>query len=432
MYKLLLNTDIGNGLLDNAYLLVDPKFGVIQEIKEEIETPNYTKAYSFSCYLTNTSAFSDAANFNKSNAIAFEPERAKIKAIGEALERYAAAIYRKEDFITGTWTNLSEEYSVPRLFLPDYNPLNTNNLVPFNDNLNLQWTKCNDMVRNKQTLIPASLVYLPYLKSINEYNFAQNTSTGLAFHTNLENAILNATCEIVERDAYMLHWYTNRPFKKINYKTLPKTIQNYMDLFKINMGYECELFFLDSNFGIPVIIAALISMNPVLPKFVIAASCKFEVEEAMLSALEELEQCRRYAIYHWKRTDIELTKEQVKKHEHHIIFWSDYRNYLLVRSFFEDGDNIHFEDIMPNPPASDDQKRAYLIQKIKELDYDLFIADITPIDLKTLGYSVVRAWIPQACPLTFGYSYRFTESIQLKRMHPNGLLNVNQLPHFFP
>ena len=41
------------------------------------------------------------------------------------------------------------------------------------------------------------------------------TSTGLAFHTDLMHTLWSALCEVIERDALMLWWWTRRPVREI-------------------------------------------------------------------------------------------------------------------------------------------------------------------------------------------------------------------------
>ena len=107
-----------NLLLNYTSLIVEPTFGIIRSLIEERETPNYSQAYAYSCVLSNTNVFSDSSNFKKSNAVAFNKERAKIKALGEALERYSSAIYRKNKLIRGTWSSLFQEFNIPHLYIP--------------------------------------------------------------------------------------------------------------------------------------------------------------------------------------------------------------------------------------------------------------------------------------------------------------------------
>jgi ribosomal protein S12 methylthiotransferase accessory factor len=422
-----------NLLLNHIPLIVDPTFGVIRSLIEEREIPNYSSAYAYSCILSDTSAFSDSSNFKKSNAVAFDRERAKIKALGEGLERYSSAIYKKDMLICGAWSSLCQEYNIPFLYVPNYNPLGMNQLSVYNEESHIYWTKCFDIIRENDTLMPASLVYLPYKRSFDESIFTQNTSTGLAFYTDYISAVLNAVCEIIERDTFMNYWFIKKPFVKINYDSMPENLRSYVNLFRENMGLGCELYALDSDFGVPVIIAALFSCSKNSPKFVIAASCKLDVEKAILAALEELEQCRRYATYHYaQNTSPALKPEQVQKHEHHILYWSNHENYEQVRFFFEDVSFVDFNQLPSFATLSNIQQLSYLKARIKNLGYDLFVSNITPKDLTTLGVYTVRAWIPQATPLVFGYNYRFVLSEQLKKHYSGNMGEINSLPHFFP
>src|ERR1700744_1503942 len=84
-------------LCSAAEKLVDPRFGIIERVEETFRdsgTPNFFHFWAKTCDI---GAFRQQQNTRYSGGAAVERGSAVAKAIGEAVERYCAAIFDLED-----------------------------------------------------------------------------------------------------------------------------------------------------------------------------------------------------------------------------------------------------------------------------------------------------------------------------------------------
>src|SRR5712692_10215860 len=84
-------------LLDTVEYLVDDQIGIIRyvgEIPREVGAPAF---FHFYAQASDTSAFTKQKNFGSAGGASVERGSAMAKAIGEAVERYSAAIYELEE-----------------------------------------------------------------------------------------------------------------------------------------------------------------------------------------------------------------------------------------------------------------------------------------------------------------------------------------------
>jgi ribosomal protein S12 methylthiotransferase accessory factor len=121
---------------------------------------------------------------------------AKVGAIMEAFERNAGFLVHRP-VVRGSYGALSKERATldPRCMAlalrPDYTP-----------DLELAWTVANHLMTGEEILVPADLVWMGLDPSMRTYRWA--STTGLSAGNTYEEAISQALCEIIERDAWTI------------------------------------------------------------------------------------------------------------------------------------------------------------------------------------------------------------------------------------
>jgi ribosomal protein S12 methylthiotransferase accessory factor len=89
-------------LIDLADYLVDEHVGIVryvQEVPIEVGSPDF---FHFAAQACNTQAFSRQDNFGATGGASSDRDYAIAKAIGEAVERYCAALYELEELPLST------------------------------------------------------------------------------------------------------------------------------------------------------------------------------------------------------------------------------------------------------------------------------------------------------------------------------------------
>src|SRR6266404_8738956 len=84
-------------LSDSLDHLVDPHVGIVNYVFEQPREPGAPNFFRFVAKACNTKAFCRQENFSNSGGASTDRGLALAKAIGEAVERYCAAIYEPDE-----------------------------------------------------------------------------------------------------------------------------------------------------------------------------------------------------------------------------------------------------------------------------------------------------------------------------------------------
>jgi len=72
----------------------------------------------------------------------------------------------------------------------------------------LGWIDGYDLTTGEQVWVPAQLVLMYYRPRLAEANIGYATTAGLAFQTSRRAALVHGLCEVIERDALNIRWYS--------------------------------------------------------------------------------------------------------------------------------------------------------------------------------------------------------------------------------
>jgi len=86
---------------------------------------------------------------------------------------------------------------------------------PFQPDAKLRWIAACDLLTGDEILVPAQLVMMYYRHFRGEPRIGYPTTGGLSFHQDRRTAIVHAICEIVERDAINIRWYSRLPPSRV-------------------------------------------------------------------------------------------------------------------------------------------------------------------------------------------------------------------------
>ncbi|XRO77694.1 YcaO-related McrA-glycine thioamidation protein [Methanocaldococcus sp. 10A] len=288
--------------------------------------------------------------------------QAKVSACMEAIERFSASYDKNE-----VKEKADNPINIEDLILPQYADKNVK-----------EWVEGLDIINDEVVDVPADAVFYPTSGKL----FRGNTN-GLASGNNLYEAILHATLEVIERDAWSLADLARRIPKKINPEDAKNPlIHELIEKFE-NAGVEIILKDLTSEFEIPVVVAVSddLSKNPLM--LCIGVGCHLHPEIAILRALTEVAQSRASQLHGFRR-DAKLRKEFVSKISYE-------RLKRIHRKWFEFEEEINIAD-MPNNARYDLKKDLEFIKdKISEFSFDKLIY----VDLNKVGVDTVRVIIPK-------------------------------------
>lgn len=122
----------------------------------------------------------------------------------------------------------------------------------------LGWCKGYVLRTLQEILVPAQASFLIWQRPDNEPRFLISTASGLAAHTNREDAISHAILEVIERDSLMLSWRVhNWPVAAILSSLIPKDLINIYQ----SINLQLELYSLGFPDSIQTVLAILYSSN---------------------------------------------------------------------------------------------------------------------------------------------------------------------------
>ena len=144
--------------------------------------------------------------FGNYNGKGATPEQAKASAVMEAMERYSAELRDTDKVAYGTLQQIRETgmpYVEPAdLILPA-------RIMGMVESAEIAWTECYDILRGEDVWVPACAVFYPYYPDGDLQLFRFHTN-GIAAGNTLEEAILHALFEVIERDAWSIAESFNR------------------------------------------------------------------------------------------------------------------------------------------------------------------------------------------------------------------------------
>ncbi|WP_048149842.1 YcaO-related McrA-glycine thioamidation protein [Methanolacinia paynteri] len=210
------------------------------------------------------------------------PVHAEVSAMMEAIERYSAE-YRGESMIHESFDGMGPATAVDPadLILPR----------PLESGEKLHWTPSWDMMNEEEIYVPSNAVFHPYDPVGMAQQLFRSDTNGLASGNIIEEAILHAIFEVIERDALSDAENARSMGKKIIVdKEGPA--KELLDIFEDN-GVKIHLWLIDAKTGVPTVAAGgddTLTKDPSL--LVMGSGTHLNPEIAVLRALTEVAQSR--------------------------------------------------------------------------------------------------------------------------------------------
>jgi ribosomal protein S12 methylthiotransferase accessory factor len=423
--------------------LIDSRAGIIRYVSElprEAGAPNLF-------HFVAKSASADDAAYALSGGASTDRSTALAKAIGEVVERYCAGLLDRESSRFACYDDAPFPcadpasfalYSEEQLRQPGFP------FAAFGRRTPVLWVEGEDLATGEACHVPAARVALPYLpdRERGERLITQPISTGLAAHSTLEDAAVNALCEVVERDAFMIVWQARITMPRIRLESLDERGRDLVGRFAC-CGGDVSLVNITLDHGIPTVLSALRSSVPGAPAVVFAAAADPSPRVAAAKSLEELELMRSFARYVRKEKQSSIgpgaNGDTVRTREDHVHYHCHAEHAEASRFVFASTETIDL-DAIPGFATGDPRRDlATLARRIAAVGERPIVVELTSPDVGALGLRVVRAVVPGFHPLVFGHRLRALGGLRLwtvpqalgyPGVSPRG--GDNPAPHPFP
>lgn len=352
---------------------------------------------------------------------------ARAKAISEAFEIYAATRCPKSELFDARGSALAEEFLDPRQ-LGLYSSAQYRDarfpFEPFHSRSRIAWTPGRWIDTGRRVWLPAFLTYFGADVSLNQ-SFAQVTTSGLATGISVDDAAMRAVAELVERDAFMITWLSQRSATRlIADRALDGATREIVKAFS-DRGVEPRFYLLNSGINIPVVLCLIRGDGKIWPGATVGLGAHANPVIAMRKAI--LEQAlmgpalRREMLAGKRRVPLAA---QIRTTHDHALYYLPRRR---ARAFdFLESTNTAPVALSDLQPPRNISLRLYA-RRLQLAGVRVAIKDLTPPDVAAeTKIRVVRALATQLQPIHFGFGLTRAGSPRLKRFARNGL---NSQPH---
>ena len=434
--------------LQAAKKLISPRTGIISTVEFEDLTSSEPSVYLARSNPANSEALNGMKTMSFGDAASIDPKRAIMKAVGETIERYCPSHFKYEDFVVAAYDDLDYEAVQPEDFALFSDKQYAEPDFPFSRltcSTPLRWVSAYSISQDRQIMIPASFIYIPYYFDPSYEPLAHNPiSTGLACGSGLAPAIYKAILEVIERDAFMIMWQNQLPCSRIDLSTVDDPfIQSMLDELKI-LPVEYQAYLTPSDIGVPMIMVLLRNTSGLLPHTIIGMSADLNPNKALMLALEEVflgwVAMGRHAIAN-KDYDTGEDYKNVNSLTRHALAHAVDPDLGQSWKFIESSNQqIALQEINNQYDENMVNNIHCLVEKLKDKDLNVVVKDLTTVDVDEAGFKVIRAVVPGMQPLDVNHVRRYLGGNRLYdvpykmglRTKPLTEEEVNPYPHMFP
>lgn len=406
---------------------------IIKGIYKQIFYNDEPKLYGYTVYFKDK--YSTAENeYAGAAGLAFSKKKALLKALGETVERYSLSVNNDKRFI---YTSFNE---LIKLKKPSLDPKdlilfsNKKNYVINLDRKKIRWVEGQSLISNKKILVPAQLIYVPYLYHNSEPILRFPISTGAAAGMTLTDALYRGICEVVERDAFMIAYLNKLPFSQVDVLRIKdKLISNITDSFK---RYKLELVILDltTDLQIPVFAAIILDKTGIGPAVAVGLKAGFNIKDAIIGAIEESLMVRYWTKDYVNSNSIE--NKTIRTIEDRAHFWSRLSSIRYLDFWLN---NKTFKKINLKDFKYLDNNLENIVKLLSQKNIETIYIDITDKTVKKYGFMVVKVIIPQLQPLYLDERYPYLGGKRLYNVpvkigflqKPKIESQLNRIPHPF-
>jgi ribosomal protein S12 methylthiotransferase accessory factor len=447
-----------NGRLEAARSrLVDCRYGLVPEVHRDEQAPHALTLAHF--------ATSGADLGNVSYGAATNYRESELVALLEALERHDGMSARgKRTKVHGSFRELQYDAVDPEhlgLHDPQFTEHTATKLLRYSPDLVINWVWGHSFMEARPKLIPEQTAY--YRRedldwTITSDRFCLETSNGCALGASIEEALLHALLEVIERDSFLMTWYARLGARELFLGGVESLAARTLIAKIEDEGYSVHCFDTTSEFAVPAVWVVAVGVGGSHAASMSAGGASHDPERALLSALSDL---ATNVVWYERRAprpadrrqeakrlrNMLASSEEVRTAEDHVALYtlpeaSERLSFLFDPSRagvpFEEA-FVGWQERWSCPDLTECLNE--LLSHILSLGLDVLAVDQTSPEQRELGFRTVKAVVPGTLPMTFGHLYHRTRGIRRLLTvpvrlgywsRPKRYQDLEILPHPFP
>lgn len=380
----------------------------------------------------------------------------KMAAEFEMLERYASIVPHKQPDLIGSYSELIKVgrrlVSPKRLTLNsiDEGVINQYGFDPYSDDKSYRWTRTVNLADEQDYYLPEQVMYYNAQLVSGEKRFMYETSNGCAMGGTYEEAIVYGLLELVERDAFLMHWYNRTAPVQLDITYINN--RSLLDIVKYMtcIGYDLRVMDITMETRIPAIWVAAIDRNyHGKVKCYNAAGAHMDPEKALEAALVEV--VTSIGIYDKMVSEGSLDErltllsgnpDGVENMEDHVYFYSLEENFKYIEPYYQNQEIIDFTERFSDWYQKDIHTFTFeeFVKQFVDFHPDIYIGVLESEANNQLGLYCIKAIVPSMLTMTFGVK---NQRLNLERIQKGAVIagitdreiseaDINVLPHPFP
>jgi len=383
-------------------------------------------------------------------------------AIAEALERYCGHFPRaKRTVVYGSYRQHCDHAIDPEQFgiytheqyVQHADRNDYYKCAEYTPDLEYSWVWGYSLSMQKPLLIPEQFVYYS-VKDLRpeEGHFIRETSNGCALGASIEEAILQGLAEAIERDGFMIAWYSRARLARVDpHSTRDPAIRLAIERVERMTGFNFFFFDATTDFGFPIIVCFGVNPRDEAPKMMCGAGAHWDPDRALHTAFYEVASAIPGRIPYPVR-DLEHGRKLLADHSLVISI----HDHFMIGEMPETAQHVSFlfqaQPLQPlaerfaaqyaNPPSQNlTEDLTRLLDRIFARGYDVLVVDQTAPEVGMSNLHCVRVLVPGLIPISFNHNLRRTRGLSRLYRLPQELgyvdhilteAELNSYPHFFP
>jgi ribosomal protein S12 methylthiotransferase accessory factor len=355
--------------LEQAEMAVGDRLGIVPLIGEHdsFPLPYYLAS------VTETTSWSDGNAPDRAAGVAPTWDGAFMKALGESLERYSAAMYRTDDLERHSPDALDGPAPDSFVSVRDGYPESADSKeMPVVQGLDLQ--------TEDSVPLPADLVFYPPP----EGTLGQAITTGLGLGSGGVDAVLSGLYEVVERDATMLAWYSS--FEPLGLEVPDSTFDSMVERARGN-GLSVTPLLVTQDVDVPVVAVAV--SRDEYPRLALGSAADLDAEAAAIDALSE-------ALQNWMELR-DLGPEEASEAGGEIGAYA--MDPGAASSLTNPEETVPATAVGPETVPAGRAELDAVLDRMDAAGLEAYAASVTSRDVERLGFTAVRVLSPSAQPL---------------------------------
>ncbi len=351
-----------------------------------------------------------------------------LSAVGEAIERYAPSLPEAARIVWRRREDLEGEVLDPGDFALYSDIRYDREGFPFSrydPAVRHPWVLGKWLGTRRPVWVPAIFAFLS-LTLRPEHLICQGTSSGLAASTDPEEAALRATLELVERDALLAAWLTDRPGQPVSLdeETDPR-LRSILEGLEA-LGPTVETYVLPTGACGTTLLCLALGDGETNPGATIALGCDLDPCLALRQAVLELGQTGPHLrrLMRTKAIRVPREPEDVREMLDHAAYYFPPERAVAFDRLRGRAAPIPLAELGKSSPS---RTLADCSSALNAARVRVALVDVTSPDVATGPFRVVRAVSPDLQPLSYGYGL---DRSPVERIRLQGL--ARQIPDIHP